>query len=470
MSRIPGSFRDPEGFVFEHGGRIFRALSSKAVEVLAPLEQGGHFRRWAEAHLVVATSFVPPGALFDELSALHPGWPAFLAHERIPLVSYPCEWSTTMLADAADLTLRFQEELLGLGLSLKDASAYNVQFVEGRPVFIDLTSIEKPERLDAWHALGQFNRMFLYPLLLAKHAGWDLHSYFLANLDGRSTLQVGQAFSAAKRFSPSLLLDVGLPYAIEKRIKHAPARSRPASAPARGGAEIQRMTLHRLASKIGKLARSLRPDTVWGDYTNTCSYDDEAERSKKAIVADFLRRSAPGTVLDLGCNTGDYSLLAAGQGASVLATDFDVSAVDQLYRRLKDSPGRVTPLVVDVANPSPGIGFMNRERTPFLERAHADCVLSLALLHHLLVGANLSLPLVRDLFARLADKHLILEFVPPTDPMFRKLVEFREDLYSDLTLESCIDAFAPDFAPLEVKPVEHSPRTLVLFGKTGHQE
>ena len=466
MSRIPGSFRDPEGFVFEHEGRIFRALSAKAVEILAPLERDGHFRRWADAHLVVDSSFVPPGALFDELSSLHPGYPAFLAHERIPLVSYPCEWSTTMLADAAVLTLRLQEELLGLGLSLKDASAYNVQFVQGRPIFIDLTSIEKPERLDAWHALGQFNRMFLYPLLLAKHAGWDLHSYFLANLDGRSTLQVGQAFSAVRRFSPSLLLDVGLPYAIEKRIKHAPARSQPVSAPSKGGAEVQRITLHRLASKIDKLARSLRPDTVWGDYTNTCSYDDEAERSKKAIVGNFLRHCAPSTVLDLGCNTGDYSLLAAEQGADVLATDFDVSAVDQLYRRLKTSPGRITPLVVDIANPSPGTGFMNRERTSFLERAHADCVLSLALLHHLLVGANLSLPLVRDLFAVLADKHLVLEFVPPDDPMFRKLVEFRENLYQDLTLESCLDAFAPAFAPLEVQAVEHSPRTLILFEKT----
>lgn len=462
MSRIPGSFRDPEGFVFEHEGRIFRALSAKAAGILEPLEKDGHFRRWADAHLVVESSFVPPGPLFDELSAIHPGYPAFLAHERIPLISYPCEWSTTMLADAAALTLRLQGELLDLGLSLKDASAYNVQFVRGRPVFIDLTSIEKPERLDAWQVMGQFNRMFLYPLLLAKHAGWDLHSYFLANLDGRSTLQVGQAFSAAKRFSPSLLLDVGIPYAIEKRVKHAPAKAKPLAMPT-GGAEIQHVTLRRLASKIEKLAASLRPETVWGDYTKTCSYDDEAERSKKAIVGDFLRRTAPGTVLDLGCNTGDYSLLAAEAGASALATDFDVSAIDQLYRRLKASPNRVTPLVVDIANPSPGMGFMNRERAPFLERAQSDCVLALALIHHLLIGANLSLSLVRDLFASLANKHLILEFVPPSDPMFQKLVEFRENLYPDLSLQSCLDAFTPAFKALEIRSVEHSPRSLILF-------
>lgn len=466
MSRIAGSFRDPDGFVFEYEGQIYRALSPSAAELLTSLDRDGHLKRWADAGLIVTTSFVPAGPVFDALSALHPGYPAFLAHERLPLISYPCEWSPSMLADAAALTLRFQEELLSLGLSLKDATAYNIQFRNGRPVFIDLTSIEKPRHLAAWYALGQFNRMFLYPLILAQRAGWDLRSYFLANLDGRSTLQVGQAFSAWRRWSPSLLLDVGLPFALERRIKRAPAAQHgEASAPA-GNPALQRSTLRRVGNKIRKLADSLHPETVWGDYTQTCSYDDTAEQSKKTIVADFLRLAAPATVLDLGCNTGDYSLIAAEAGAEVVATDFDVAAIDKLYRRLRDAADArpaITPLVVDLANPTPGFGFMNRERPPFLERVRADCVMALALLHHLLVGANLSLPLVRDLLASLATRHLVLEFVPPDDPMFRKLVEFRENLYAGLTLEDVLEAFAPAFAPVEIQPVEHSPRTLVLL-------
>lgn len=465
MSRIPGSFRDPDGFVFEHNGRIFRALSATAAGLLAPLERDGHLRRWADEGLVVESSFVPSGPLFDELSAQHPGYPAFLLHERLPLVSYPCEWSPAMLADAAALTLRLQGELLSLGLSLKDATAYNVQFRRGRPVFIDLTSVEKPRRLDAWYALGQFNRMFLHPLLLARHAGWDFRSYFLANLDGRSTLQVGQAFSTFRRWSPSLVLDVGLPYALEKRIKNTPAVAR-GGPPGPGDPDLQRTTLRRIGAKVRKLADSLRPETVWGDYTKTCSYDDTAEHSKKTIVADFLRQAAPRTVLDLGCNTGDYSIIAAKAGAEVIATDFDVAAIDQLYRRLRAAPEphpAVTPLVVDLANPTPGFGFMNRERPPFLERTGAECVMALALLHHLLVGANLSLPLVRDLFAALTSRHLVLEFVPPDDPMFHKLVEFRENLYAGLSLQDVLDAFAPVFKPIDTHPVEHSPRTLILF-------
>ena len=209
MSRDSGSFRDPSGYVFQHAGRIFRALDRTSAELLRGLDAQGHLTRWTREGLVVGTRFVADAALQAQLAALHPGFEAFLEHDRISPITYPYEWSTSMLADAGRLTLRLQGELLKLGLSLKDATAYNVQFVRGRPVFIDLTSIEKPARLDLWFALGQFNRMFLYPLLLAKHAGWDLRSYFLSNLDGRSTLQVGQAFSWFRRWSPGLILDVG---------------------------------------------------------------------------------------------------------------------------------------------------------------------------------------------------------------------------------------------------------------------
>ena len=372
-----------------------------------------------------------------------------------------------MLADAGRLTLRLQGELLKLGLALKDATAYNIQFVRGKPVFIDLTSIEKPARLDLWFALGQFNRMFLYPLLLAKHAGWDLRSYFLPSLDGRSTLQVGQAFSFLKRWSPALIMDVGLPFALEKKVKagKVSAPQAPASGVPTGNPAIQEMTLRRLDRKITALAAAIAPATVWGDYTQTCSYDDAAEASKKSLVRDFLKQVRPATVLDIGCNTGDYSRIAAECGAGVLATDFDVGAVEQMYGRLRQEPAAITPLVVDIANPSPGIGYLNAERPAFLNRIRPDCVLALAVIHHLLVGANLPLAAIRDLFAALAQKHLVLEFVPTDDVMFRKLIEFRVNLYADITLARCLEVFGEKFTLLRREPVQNSPRTLLLLEK-----
>ena len=470
MPRISGSFRDPSGFVFQHGGRIFRALDAPSAGLIRTLVADGHLARWIREGLVVDTRFVEDPALQAELDAAHPGFAAFLEHDRIDPITYPYEWSTSMLADAGRLTLRLQGELLKLGLALKDASAYNIQFVRGQPVFIDLTSIEKPFRLDLWFALGQFNRMFLYPLLLVKHAGWDLRSYFLPSLDGRSTLQVGQAFSFLKRWSPALILDVGLPYALEKKVKAGKA-SAPKAPPATadgaptGHPAVQEMTLRRLDRKLAALAAAIAPETVWGDYTQTCSYDSTAEASKKAIVRDFLLQAKPASVLDIGCNTGDYSRIAAECGARVLATDFDVGAVEQMYRRLRQEPAAITPLVVDIANPSPGIGYLNGERHSFLERARPDCVLALAVIHHLLVGANLPLAAIRDLFAALAPKHLVLEFVPTDDVMFRKLIEFRVNLFADVTLERCLEVFGEKFTLLRREPVQNSPRTLLLFAK-----
>jgi ribosomal protein L11 methylase PrmA len=472
MSRISGSFRDPSGYVFQHQGRIFRALDRAAADLLRNLDVQGHLSRWIQAGLLIGTRFVTDSALIPELSAAHPGFAAFLEHDRIAHITYPYEWSTSMLADAGRLTLRLQGELIKLGLTLKDATAYNIQFVRGRPVFIDLTSIERPTRFDLWFALGQFNRMFLYPLLLTRHAGWDLRSYFLSNLDGRSTLQVGQAFPFHKRWSPALLLDLGLPFALEKRIKagkasapRPPAATKPGT-PA-GNPVAQEMTLRRLDKKIAALAESIAPETVWGNYTQVCSYDDAAEASKKDLVRDFLLQAKAAEVLDIGCNTGDYSRIAADCGASVLATDFDMGAVEQMYRRLKQAPAAITPMVVDIANPSPGIGYMNAERPAFLDRVKPDCVLALAVIHHLLVGANLPMAAIRDLFATLTRKHLVLEFVPTDDVMFRKLIEFRVNLFDHVTLDHCIAVFSQKFALVCQHAIQNSPRTLLLFEKRG---
>lgn len=170
-------------------------------------------------------------------------------------------------------------------------------------------------------------------------------------------------------------------------------------------------------------------------------------------------------MLDIGCNTGDYSRIAAATGAAVLATDFDISAVEQMYRRLRQEPAAITPMVVDIANPTPGIGYMNAERPAFLERVQPDCVLALAVIHHLLVGANLPMTAIRDLFATLTRHHLILEFVPTDDVMFRRLIEFRVNLFHHITLDHCLAVFSEKFTLVRQEPIQNSSRTLLLFVK-----
>jgi SAM-dependent methyltransferase len=458
-----GSFRDPSGYVFQRDGRVFRAIASSCHDLLRGLERDGTLPRLIERGAVVGTRFVEDPALRATLHAAHPAHEHFLEHDRIPFITFPYEWSVSMLADAGLHTLDLEEQLLDAGCALKDATAYNIQFVRGRPVFIDLGSFERPRRLDLWFALGQFNRMFLYPLMLAADQGWDLRSYFLANLQGRSVEEVARGLGWVARLRPRALLDVTLPLLLNRwahgrtRVDRAfLERDNPDSRP-------QRANLARLRRKVRALAARHRPSGVWSDYARTCSYDAAADGTKRRLVGEFLAAHRPARVLDLGCNTGEYTWIACENGAEVIAVDQDHDAVEALYRRLRERPAPVTPMVLDITSPSPAIGHLNRERASLLERLDADCVLALALVHHLLISGNLSLQAICDLLHRLTKDLLVLEFVPPEDPMFRRMLQFRVDLFADVNAAACKSVFADRFTLLDEHPIPGTARTLLFL-------
>lgn len=463
--RISASFRDPSGFVFEFDERIFRALDQSCLNVVHELHDTGLLSTMIEQGLLVGTSIVDERSLGRKLAQMYPRAAGFLEHQRIDYLSYPYEWTPAMLADAGLATLDLQMRLLEHGFSLKDATAYNIQFVNGRPVFIDVPSIERPARLDVWVALGQFSRMFTYPLLLNRCKGQSIRGYFLANLDGKDVVEVRKAFGIAELFKPSLLLDLAVPYLLSKRQINAPwsagkLESRDTSA------SSQVFNLRRLRSKIIKLTHSSHSAGNWANYPETCSYSPRAERCKSDQIEGFLNRFSPATVLDVGCNTGRYSRLAARSGATVLATDRDVDCVDLLYRSLKTEPSNIQPLCIDICNPSPAIGYCNRERPGFMERARMDCVLALALIHHLHVSANLPLESISDLFAQLTRQFLVLEFVPREDVMFQRLLAYRSESFDHYTLDKCIQAFQSHFKLIQRVDITESRRTLLFWRKT----
>jgi SAM-dependent methyltransferase len=491
LENAPGSFRDPASRVFLHDGQVFRGVDEPSWLVLKELAERGLLDKLVADGLVIGTELVEDREFAATLAAAGTGFHRFLRHHTVPVLTWPYEWTISMLADAALVTLEAQRRLIEAGYSLKDASAYNVQFVGGRPALIDLGSIERPARQDVWYALGQFSQMFTFPLLLCRHAGWDARSYFLAHLGGMDARRVAAALGRWSWLRPALLWDVTLPAMLTRwaergtvpifgrgqshfrdaKIGTVPARNwdcplkAPRAAPSpptplpqgeRGDAAAQLLNLKRLRRKIARLAAGYRPQGTWVNYTTP-------QDAKLESVKRFLCQARPQRVLDLGCNTGRYSRLAAECGAEVVAVDADHDAVEVLYRRLREEPAPITPMVVDLCNPSPAIGYMNRERAAWLDRAGADCVLALALLHHLVVSGNLSLEAVCELLCAMTRRDLVLEFVPTDDEKFRRLVEFRIDKFDEMTLARCVEVFGRRFELLAQEPIAGTPRTLLFF-------
>jgi len=458
--RVEASFRDPEGYVFIREGRVYRAIAPELAARLRRAEEIGLLGRLVAREWVVGSRFVREPQLLSILERENPGWHHFAEHDPLPLITYPYEWSVSMLADAAVLTLDLQIELAQAGFSLKDATPFNVQFVGTRPIFIDLGSLDVPSRFDVWYALGQFQRLFLYPLLLARYTHWDLRSYFLSNLNGRDPLFMVRAMGRLGRWRPALLLDVTLPWLLTEYSQSKPRALQSPGSRISINREPMLWNLRRLRRKVLRLAGGYRPQGVWTDYTRTCSYTDRAEDAKREFVRSVLTHEKPNWVLDLGCNTGTYSELAAELGSRVIAADQDHDAIEMLYRRLRNTGCAIWPVVLDITNPSPGIGLNNRERQPFLERARADYVLALALIHHLIVTGNLSLDRIEQLLFDISSRGIIVEFVPPADPMFRKLTQFRSDSFEHITLSAFRRTFSQRFSIVREFPVPDSERML----------
>lgn len=462
----PASYRDPSGFVFHVDGAVYRALDATAWNVVEDMHLSGVMGGLTASGLLAGTRLVDPSSEEQRrLTALCEGRTHFVAHEKVSVVSYPYEWSFTMLADAALTTLRLQERLLQAGLSLKDASAFNILFSGSHPVFIDIASVERPRRLDIWTAYGQFCRMFLNPLLAAHYKGLSFKQVFLADLEGIDNRAMLNLFGTWGSLRPALLMDVLLPGLLEGRAERDVQQVRSSLQKSGGDIAVQRINLERLVRKMEQLVRRRRASSAWTDYERNCTYTDEATADKKRWITRFLAAHRPARVLDLGCNLGAYSALAAESGARVIAADADEACVDHVHGMAKERGLDILPMVVNVANPSPGLGFLGAERQAWGERVVSECVLALALVHHLLVAARLPPAAIAEMLAGLTTQHLVVEYIEREDDMFQKLLALREDLYGGLTMESFIGAFSPRFDLVDRYALPGTRRHLLSFRK-----
>lgn len=463
--RLAASFRDPSGFMFRHQGRVLRQVNKAYQANFDALKSSGLLAALFKHRLLIEHKELEDTDLAQSDECL-----VILEPELLPFVSYPYEWSFSQLKDAALLTLKIQALALKHGFMLKDASAYNVQFLRGAPIFIDTLSFEAYTEGTPWPAYKQFCEHFLAPLALMSHCDVALSKLLITYIDGIPLGLASKLLPASTRLNYSLLAHIHSHAKVQDRYADAAADSDDAVSKAKNKAQVSKKGVGALTESLGQAINKLRwtlPKTEWGDYYDNTNYSGDADQAKKVLVSQFLQ-AVPGPlsiVQDLGANTGAYSRIAAKHAALAVAQDIDPVAVERNYLQLKgDKSIDLLPLVQDLFNPSPAIGWGNTERDSFIDRSRADVVMALALIHHLAISNNVPLADIARVFAQLSS-WLIIEFVPKEDSQVRRLLASREDIFPNYTLEGFERAFS-DFYTVEQKSrVGDSERTLFLLKK-----
>jgi hypothetical protein len=453
--RLAASFRDPAGFVFRRDGDLYRQINSSYLENYNMLRRSGLYDELVSQRLLIPH-------VETDLAAVEPTrGDLVIRPDLVRFISYPYEWCPSQLLAAAEVTLRVQQMAMRFGMSLRDASGYNVQFHNGQPTLIDTLSFERLEEGTPWKAYSQYCRHFLGPLALMRHVDVRLSQLLRTEIDGIPLDLASTLLPARTRLHAGLAIHIH---------GHAGSQRRHADG-ARVPEDRQRLSQRALAGLIDSLvATTLKQrweprKSDWRDYYEAQrSYTDLAQQHKSEIVSRILQLERPDSVCDLGANTGRFSKLAAGAtGASVLALEMDVASVELHWQELrKDDNWRVLPLVADLSNPSPAQGWGHSERGSLQERTQVEVVLALALLHHLAIGNNVPLRHVFEWFARLGST-VVVEWIPKDDPMVQHLLANRTDIFDDYRADAFEDA-AREFFTIEDKiDISASPRSIYVL-------
>ena len=439
LQRDGGSFRDPDGFVFRQGDRVFRAVLPAAAKRWREFAASGLATELERAELMVATAEVDPTPFLAELEL--PAGSLVLEHERVPFISYPYEWSFDMLRDAALLELEILERCLRHGWILKDATAYNVQFLGARARFIDVLSFAPVQTGEPWAGYSQFCRLLLYPLMLEAYLHVPFQFWLRSELEGIDPAVFGRLFRGLRKLRPGVLAHVtaqaylqqtfsGAGYSVRKEIKSA---------------GMTTAMIARNVRSLRKLLNRMRaPATgTWTEYSRA-HYGDEALVRKESFVSEVLAGRRYDLVWDLGCNDGHFSRIALPSARTVVAMDADAGAINTLYRRqVSEQQAGILPLVLNVANPSPRQGWASAERASLADRGKPDLTLALALAHHVAITANVPLAALVEWLAD-SSREVLIEFIAKDDPMVQRLLLNKEDTYLGYdreNFERCLQGF-----------------------------
>jgi len=448
------SFRDSSGFLFYIENELYRVINSSYKEQYDHLINSELYKKLTENNLLIS---------HEEINNLEIDYSYYkiIKPKKIPFVSYPYEWSFSQLKDAALLTLRIQKGAMKYGMTLKDGSAYNIQFFNGKPIFIDTLSFEMYEDGQIWKPYKQFCQHFLAPLALMSKKDIRLNLLSKTFIDGIPLDLTTKLLPKTTFGNFGLMAHI---HAHAKSQKHYENKE---------DTKIKERTISKrsfegltdnLDSSIKKMTWK-EDNTEWGNYYSDTNYSEESFEEKKKIILSTLEKITPRIVWDLGANTGIFSRLASDQGINTISFDIDPLAVEKNYlESLKNNEQNLLPLILDLTNPSSNIGWNNDERISFLQRGPADLVFALALVHHLAISNNVPLYKIAEFFSAIS-KFLIIEFIPKSDSQVKRLLTTREDIFKNYDEQNFEKEFSKFFKITSSQKLVESERTIYIMEK-----
>lgn len=461
MTFDAGSFRDPSGRVIRHDSRILRAIFEPGAPAYEAARDAGVYEKAIAKGRLLAADPTDPGAMGEVVK----GAKHWIEHPRLDFVSYPYEWTFSALKAAAIHHLDFHCELLADGFTLSDATAYNIQFQGTKPVFIDHLSIVPYVEGEAWVGQRQFGMQFLNPLYLWAKRGLAPHAWYRGSVEGIEPEELMKLLGWKDRLSFTVLAHIVGPAMVARRRVAEGLDNKPQREAKLGKDRLVTM-LQGLRAYIADLNLPSEK-TVWDDYADNNSYDSERREKKHRFVAAAVEATKPDLMFDIGCNSGDFSQTGIDAGArSVVGFDFDFGALEKAFSRFDKSGAKVLPLWLDATNPSPSQGWASAERKSMQQRADADLMVALAVIHHMAIGKNVPLDMSVDWLMGLAPAGII-EFPSKSDPMVQQLLRHRPDIFPDYTEEAFLAYVRARGAITSEDRIGETGRLIVRYDRRG---
>ena len=454
FEQLHTSYRDPSGFMFKREGVYYRQINTSFKEDFKHFIASGCYEELVKREFLIAHEAI------EENYTGSPDWYLTLKPVQLNYVSHPYEWSFDMLRDAAQLTLNILKIAVGKGMILKDATPYNIQFHQGKMLFIDSLSFEKYDESQPWIAYRQFCEQFLSPLLISYYNKFSASQLLQTWPDGIPLEITRSLLPNRSKWSLHIYLHIHLHAKISSNTKNKQPKS---------GVFTQKKLIRLIESLetvLNKIS-STKTESNWNNYYEETALRGTYLEEKKEIINNWLDKYKNiNKAADLGSNNGVFSTLLSNRNIFTVAADSDPVCINQLYQQIvKKEIRNIHPSVIDLCNPSPSTGFNNEERPSFISRGKFDLVMGLALIHHLAIAKNIPFYKIAELFSTLSLKYIIIEYVPKEDEKAKQLLSNRKDIFKDYTVISFEHSFEPYFTIEAKELIGDSGRALYLMEK-----